>query len=276
MKCTKCAYENPADALVCGLCAEVLRAPAASVPEYVEPPKKPAFFDRPWVCLGIGLLAFPVAKLLWLPNYMFNFLTTLVHECGHAACAWLMGMPSIPAVSLAGGGVTQWQEQAKPLAVLMWIGIVSLAWLVRRAKVPLVVLIVVAIAYPFVAFTKGKDVFAIFGGILFEVFGAAACLTVCLGAKLERPFERPLYAVWGWWMLLNRMTETYRMLTDNSYRLAHRVIESGLAAGLADDMTVMEDLLNVSPHNIERFLLLLGLLSLAISIALGRWMRAAR
>ena len=121
MKCNRCAYENADGALVCGLCGEVLRAAPSPVPGYVEPPKKPSLLDRPYLCLAIGLLAFPVAKLLWLPNYMFNFLTTLVHECGHSACAWLMGMPSIPTVSLAGGGVALWQEQSKLLAVVMWV-----------------------------------------------------------------------------------------------------------------------------------------------------------
>jgi len=275
VKCNRCAYENADNALACGLCGEVLRAPAAPVPEYAEPPKKPSLFERPYLCLAIGLLAFPLAKLLWLPNYMFNFLTTLVHECGHAACAWLMGMPSIPSVSMAGGGVTMWQEQSKGLAVAVWIGIGALACAARRVKVPFVALCVVALVYPFVAFTKGKDVFAIFGGVLFEVGGAAACFTVCLGAKLERPFERPLYAVWGWWMLLNRMTEACLMLSDSAYRLERRVIQSGLAEGLTDDLAMVDLLLNVPAHRVLWFVLAIGALSLPISIGIARWMRRA-
>ena len=74
----------------------------------------PPWLDRPWVAIGIGLVAFPIAKLLFVPSYVFNFLAVLVHEIGHAACAWLMGMPSIPAVSPAGGGVTIWQAQGHP------------------------------------------------------------------------------------------------------------------------------------------------------------------
>ena len=58
---------------------------------------------HPWGALGAGILVFPIAKLLYIPNYVFNFLTTLVHECGHAICAWLMGMPSIPTISPMGG-----------------------------------------------------------------------------------------------------------------------------------------------------------------------------
>lgn len=276
MKCQKCAYENPDDAVVCGLCGELMRTAPTAAPEpaiEVQPRERVGLFQRPYVCLAIGLAVFPVAKLLWFPNYIFNFLTTLVHECGHAACAWFVGMPSIPAVSIAGGGVTTWQEQNWQIAVLVWIGLGALAWKARRAKAFFIPLAVLAAAYPAIAFTKLGLALAIFGGILFEVGGAAACFVACLGAHLERPFERPLYALWGWWMVLNRICESWLILTDASYRLQHRVIESGLAEGIPSDLTQFTLQLNVSPRPVLYLILALCLLALPISIGIARWMR---
>ncbi|MEK7866577.1 MAG: zinc ribbon domain-containing protein [Planctomycetota bacterium] len=276
MKCPKCSYENPDGTAMCGLCGELLRAGApatqAVIPEMS--PERPGLFQRPYVCLAIGLAAFPVAKLLWFPNYIFNFLATLVHEIGHSACAWFVGMPSIPAVSIGGGGVATWQDQNWQIAVLVWIGLGVLAWKARRApkgiSIPLVVL---AVAYPAIAFTKLHLALAIFGGVLFEVVGSAACFVACLGARLERPFERPLYALWGWWMLLNRICESWLILTDWRYRLEHRVIESGLAEGIPSDLTAVTLHLNISPRPVLYVILALCLLALPISLGIARWMR---
>ncbi|GEM_PF-6424978 len=275
MKCRKCAYDNAGDAVVCGLCGELMReAPPPAVAVEAPPTERPGLFQRPYLCLAIGLAAFPVAKLLWFPNYIFNFLTTLVHECGHAACAWFVGMPSIPAVSPAGGGVTVWQEQNWQIAVLVWIGLGALAWKARRAKAFFIPLVVVAAAYPALAFTKASLGLAIFGGILFEVAGAAACFVACLGAHLERPFERPLYALWGWWMVLNRVCESWLILTDASYRLGNRLIESGLAEGIPSDLTQVTLHLNISPRPVLYLILALCLLALPISIGIARWIRS--
>ncbi len=278
MKCPKCGYDNADDAAVCGLCGELMR-PAAPVPPPVPemPPERPAFFQRPWLCLAIGLVAVPVAKLLWIPSYIFNFLTTLVHEVGHSACAWFIGMPSFPAVGIAGGGATVWQEQNWQIAVIVWIGLGVLAWKARGAPKALFgLLVAVVLAYPAIAFTKLGLALAIFGGLLFEVGGATACFAVCLGAKLDRPFERPLYALWGWWMLLNRVCEDWLILTDWSYRLEHRIIQWGLAEGIPTDLTLVTLHLNISPRPVLYFILALCLLALPISIGISYWIRSAR
>ena len=210
-------------------------------------------------------MAVPIAKILYIPNYIFNFLTTLVHEIGHSACAWVMGMPSIPSVSVTGGGVTIWQDQMLILCIAIMAGLGALAYFNREKKWLAILFIIILTIYPLFAFTNGKLVLALFGGMLFEIIGATICFIVCLCAPLQRPFERPLYALWGWWMLINRCSEAFLMLTNKEFRNATRVIESGLAAGLPHDITQITDLLNISSELVLITVLLLGVLSVPFS-----------
>jgi hypothetical protein len=228
-------------------------------PPQAEPERRWARWLRhPAAALGIGLLAFPLAKLLWIPNYVFNFLTTLVHEIGHSACAWLMGMPSIPAVSPLGGGVALWGEQKLWLCALWLAGLGYGAYVVRRRRALLGAALAAAGVYAPLALTRsGSELFAVAGGVLFEIGGAAACFYVVMAVELRRPYERPLYALWGWWMLLNRTAETVLMLTNKAYWESQRVIQSGLAAGLPEDLSRVQRGLGLAP---ELFLLLVLIL----------------
>ncbi len=237
---------------------------------------KLGFIKHPYASLVIGLALVQIAKLIYIPNYIFNFLTTLVHEIGHSLFAWLMGMPSIPTVSVAGGGVTLWQDQVMILAIAIMAGLVGLAYLNRERKWLLILCIIGVLVYPLFAFTNGKFALALAGGMILEVVGAAVCFTVCLGARLELTFERPLYALWGWWMLINRMTEAFLMLTNKTYRDATRIIESGLAAGLPHDVTQITELLRISAEPVLLFILFLGVLSLPCSMIIAYFMTRYR
>jgi hypothetical protein len=209
---------------------------------------------RAWLALGIGLAAFPLAKLLWIPNYVFNFLTTLVHECGHALFAWLMGRVSIPTVSIAGGGVTVWGERHLALCAAIEIGLGFLAW--RYRKIPL---FAAAVVYPLLALFA-NEIVVVAGGILLEIGGAVACFVVVLAVDLRRPFERPIYALWGWWMLLNRAWETILMLRSPAHWVRQKVIDSGLAAGLTSDLERFRAALGVSHETV-----LWGVLALCVA-----------
>jgi hypothetical protein len=221
----------------------------------------------------IGLVAFPLAKLAYIPNYVFNFLTTLVHEIGHSLCAWLMGMPSLPTVGIFGGGVAVWTDQIILIPLAIIGALVALA--IRfRDRLPVMISILCVIpVYALLAFTNGKNLFATAGGILLEIVGASACFYVVLVVSLERPFERPLYALWGWWMLLNRMAETVLMLKSPQYFQRQAVIDSGLAAGLTSDLEILREHMAVgSPAPILWCVLILCLLALPGAI-LAAWIR---
>jgi hypothetical protein len=235
-----------------------------------EPKRWKRALGHPWTAMGIGLAAFPLSKALFLPNYVFNFLTTLVHEIGHCACAWFMGMPSIPGVSILGGGITVWQEQKLPICLAWMAAIGWLGWRGRENKTSVVAAAAAGALYALLAFTSAREFLPVAGGVLFEIGGAAACFFVALGTPLKRPFERPLYALWGWWMLLNRGTETVLMLKDRSYWNASTVYESGLAAGLTNDLEVIREKLGTAPEPMLKFVLVLCVLCLPAAIGV-RW-----
>jgi hypothetical protein len=224
------------------------------------------------IALGIGLLAFPLAKLLYIPNYVFNFLTTLVHECGHSLFAWLMGMPSIPTVSIAGGGVTVWGEQRPLLCLIVLAALVWLAWRNRDSRAMWIPLAIAALLYPAFAFTGARAWVPIAGGVVLECLGAAACFYTVLAVPLERPFERPFYALWGWWMILNRGAETLLMLKSPSYWESQTVIETGLAAGLTGDLEMIRQAMGTSPKPVLAAVFLLCLAALPAAL-LAAWLK---
>lgn len=226
--------------------------------------------NSPAASLVIGLVAFPLAKLLYIPNYVFNFLTTLVHECGHSLFAWLMGMPSLPTVSVAGGGVTVWGEQRWFLCAAVLAGIVYLAWRHRQSPGIWIPLAVAALIYPLLAFTGAHQLVAIGGGVLLECLGAAACFFTVLVVPLDRPFERPLYALWGWWMILNRGGETILMMRSPAYRESQTVIDSGLAAGLTSDLEMLRQGMRMSPDTLLALVLILCIAALPGAFAAAR------
>ena len=300
MQCPRCRYENAPESPACNLCGELLRegagvpAPPPMIPGAPAPltpavesapqfrsavqPSPPGWKERlahPWASIGVGLLAVPVAKALWIPNYVFNFLTTLVHECGHALFAWGVGRPSIPSVSIAGGGMTGWADPPRTSLALFWMAV--LGWFLykhredRRLRVGLGAALGL---YPFLAFTRMNSILPSAGGILLEIGAAAACFFVVLAVDLERPFERPLYALWGWWMLLNRGAETVLMLRSPAYRTSQAIIESGLAAGMTSDLEVLRIHLGGSPTLCLWIALLLCLTAFPAAWGAARYWRS--
>ncbi|MCC6742006.1 MAG: hypothetical protein IT452_23500 [Planctomycetia bacterium] len=239
----------------------------AEKPLEPEPPRWRKALGHPAAAFAIGLAAFPLSKALFLPNYVFNFLTTLVHEIGHCACAWFMGMPSIPGVSILGGGITVWQEQKLPIC-LAWLAAIGwLGWRFRETRAAVAAASAGGVVYALLAFTAAREFLPVAGGVLFEIGGAAACFYVATAPALRREFERPLYALWGWWMLLNRGAETVLMLRDRAYWNANTVYESGLAAGLTNDLEVIRDRLGTAPEPMLKVVLLLCILALPAALA---------
>lgn len=218
-----------------------------------------------------GILAFPLAKVLYLPNYVFNFLTTLVHEMGHALFGWLMGFPTLPAVSVAGGGVAVHGEQVLLICLTLLAAIAAATWKHRRRPACLAAGGAAFAAYAALAFTGARELLPILGGLLLELGGTAVCFYVVLVVELQRPFERPLYALWGWWMFLNRGAETVLMLKDPAYRESQAVIASGLAAGLTSDTEQLRILTGASSEAILAFILALCILS-PVGAGLAAWL----
>src|SRR5262245_9034805 len=111
--CGRCERKNSERALVCELCGTLLaRERASEAPHAVVTagaPAVPISFPgptdsharrEPWIFLGVGLLAAPIFGTAPILGFMAWFLSALVHEMGHAAFAWLCGMPAFPAIAL--------------------------------------------------------------------------------------------------------------------------------------------------------------------------------
>lgn len=227
---------------------------------------------RPLPALAIGLVLVSVLKQVWIFNYMFNFLATLVHEIGHTIFAWLMGMPSFPSVSLFGGGVTRGIGQIPLLCVGIIAALCWYAWQVRAERHWFIATIYVTIVYALLAFTKASENLVVAGGVLFEIGGACACFYWVLCGRMNTPLERPLYALWGWWMLLNRLGETYLMLRNPSYWDERVIIQSGFGEGLVNDLPRLCEELNLSPQTVLLFVLWLCLGALPTAFLL-RWLK---
>ena len=283
--CPHCGTTNSADAPSCTLCGAVLRAspaaanPRATVGQAGDGPYRVAALEdegaqpwpfRPLPALGVGLLLMPLVKLVWIPNYIFNFLATLVHETGHAVFAWLMGMPAVPAVGLFGGGATSVLPQILLLNGAILAGLGWLAWQRRGERLWLVAIMAAMGVYASLALTGGARNLVTAGGVLFEIGGAVACFYWVLAAPRSVGLERPLYALWGWWMLLNRLSETWLMLRDRSYWDANVIAKAGLGEGLVNDLPKLCDALNLSPTTVLAAVVFLCLSAVPIAFGLGR------
>ncbi len=239
-----------------------------------EPVPTERRWAHPLLALGVGLAAVPVLKLLWIPNYVFNFLTTFTHECGHAIFAWLTGRASLPTVSVAGGGVTVWGDPHFAAVLMFDLVPIFFAWKAFRiaSKAWCGVFVGVAVLYPIIGWF-GVELLPIAGGVLTECLGAAACFYVVFGADLKRPFERHLYSAWGWWMILNRGAESIAMKNDWD---STRVYESGLAAGLTEDLHRAQELLGWAPSTTLNLVLVMCALAMPAGVAAGWAVRRLR
>lgn len=228
---------------------------------------------HPATAMIAGLAFYPLARLVYIPAYVLNFLATFVHECGHSLVAWSMGCVSIPTVSIAGGGVAPWYGPYLPLQLAVVGGLGFAAWHFRNRKVAAAILGILAVLCGAITFSGRYEPAILAGGVLFELGGAAACFVVAISGDLERPFERPLYALWGWFMLLNRGSETVLMLRDPAYYESQRVYESGLAAGLTNDLHAFQAALGWSAKTLTGTVFVLCLLVLPAAGAISWWRR---
>jgi hypothetical protein len=156
----------------------------------------------PWIYLAIGLATAPV--FAWTPilQYMGWFLSSLVHEMGHAAFAWLCGMPAMPAISLGGHAMAMHGEQMLLLVVMIVAGSAFAAWRCLHGRVRVVALVALGVVYPVLAFTPAKELFHLLAGHGGELVFATLCLWKTLdGGFTESRVERALYGTVGWYLL---------------------------------------------------------------------------
>lgn len=226
---------------------------------------------QPLPSLAIGFALCPLTWLSFVPAYVFAFLLTLVHECGHAIVAWFFGMPAIPAVGLQGGGVTALFARV-PLICFAVMGVfVWLAWGYRNEFPKACGWAIGAVIYAFVAFSSLALDLVTAGGIAFEIGGAIACFYWVLAAPVTHAVERSLYALWGAWMMLYRAGNAFSMLREPSLWEENLVANGGVGEGLANDLPRLCEAFHVAPPVVLSFVLFLCLCALPLAFVLAIW-----
>ncbi|MHC4780647.1 MAG: hypothetical protein ACYTFG_18920 [Planctomycetota bacterium] len=284
-KCEGCGYENPLSAMNCSLCGKLFGSPRAEgadeplvvpeggpsrygvrreTPEQVEnsPPVVigPVSIPRPLFHMALGI---PLALIFnWLMCGFMGFATGLLfHETGHAFAAIFFGHPAIPNAR----GFCSWYSQSFFLAAGVWIGLAVLAWKVRDRKPLLVLLGVTLLVQPILAFMKFHMVVMSLAGHGGEAVFAAIFLWRALRGGFFKEFERPLYAMLGWYLWLSNVFMCLKLMTDDVYRRLY-VDEPSLAGG-ANDYVVVAGSLGWRLESVALLMLLFVFLAPASSVA---------
>lgn len=167
-----------------------------------------------WFHLALGAL---LANLFALPilSYVGWFLSSLAHEMGHAAAAWLCGRPSFPAIRLDGHAAAIWREQSTWIAIVMTALLGSFAWRLRHAPVAAVAVGLAALLQLGIAFSSAKDLFCLAAGHVGELLFAGICFHRAMtGGFTHSRTERGLYSALGWYLLAKNVTLFFGLMTS--------------------------------------------------------------
>ena len=179
--------------------------------------REPAW--RTAVHLALGLVFAPVFFAVPFLGAVLWFLSAIVHEMSHSAVAWLCGLPSMPAISLAGEAVAVHGERSWFLTAMIVAGLGSLAWrLEGRARA--IAVGVLAVGYPLIAFTGLREILFLAAGHAGEIALAGVFLSRSISGHQSRfPAERTLYATVGWAIALDNGRLTLGLMTSEARRV---------------------------------------------------------
>jgi hypothetical protein len=296
-RCPRCGRHLRGEDLVCGMCGLLLRReertevaqtsattaavvkpvsmrPAAATPTNARPvDTTPAW--EPWLYFGIGLATAPVFALTPILRFMGWFLAALVHEMGHSAVAWLCGMPSFPAISLAGHSAAVHQDQSKFLVALIACALGGAAWKFLAGHWRFVAIGIVAVVYPTIALTGVKEFFFLAGGHGTELLFATLCLWKALdGGFTESRLERALYGTVGWYLLGKNALMCIGLARSAAARAEY---QSNGSFGLTNDyIRLAEDVLHWRLESVAILMLAAGILVLPAAIGFWRFTLALR
>jgi hypothetical protein len=171
-----------------------------------------------WKLLVGGLIAALVAHALPFVAFVLSPLVTLLHEFGHAAAAWLLGCPALPAFDLMyGGGITEHHDFQLPLGILVAAAWGWLGWTFRRNPRSLLVIGLCGGAWLVAVSSEWRRELVIasmgHGGEL--ILGGALLYLALIGRGWRIPeIERPLGAFAGSFVLMHTMKFAWRLRHD--------------------------------------------------------------
>ncbi len=229
---------------------------------------------EPWAYLALGLATAPL--FAWVPLFrtMAWFLAALVHEMGHAALAWLCGMPSLPAISLAGHAAAVHGPPLPLLALAITGALAALAWTRLAGGARAVGLALALVVQPALAFTPLRELAHLLAGHGAEIAFAALCLWRALDGGFTRSrLERALYGALGWMLLGRNASLCLGLMRSAAARAEYR---SNGSFGLTNDYLRAASFLGWTLPSVALVMLLATLLALPAALGLWRLSRAAR
>ncbi len=161
---------------------------------------------------------------------MFSYLSVLVHELGHAACAWAFGYPSIPSFDFFhGGGVTAIGDRRIGLLVLIVLVWAFLFHRYRSHGAGRIGLGVIAALYGVVGLTGLHRHLIACAGHGAELLLAGVFLYRAFnGSGLRVPAERPLYAFLGLFVLIRAAHFAFGLATSPLERDIYVELKGGM------------------------------------------------
>jgi len=227
---------------------------------------------EPWFHLALGLVIAPVFSLTPLLSLIGWYLAALIHEMGHTAVAWLMGVPAIPALGITAEAATMHGEQLLLLALGIWAGLGFLAWRVERPAARWTFLGIVLVFYPLLAFTDLREVLHHLGGHLGELaIGGVFLARALSGGFSESQVERGLYSTLGWFLIGTNLFLTLGLVGSSAARAEYA---SNGSYGMANDYVRLANYLSWSLEGVAMLMTVVALV-VAPAVVGGWWARCA-
>jgi hypothetical protein len=303
VNCPQCQSANSAQALMCTLCGTVLKRiqadkaeghVSASIQYQSEAPGKapqlesekpftyqawmdPVFKSEaakrsPLYHLGVGLV---LAGVFSLPFFLFKtigwFFESVVHEMGHTMMSYFMGSIALPAFRLDGHAATVTLDQSPWLAgAVLLLLILGAVWFGLMKKRPLLItLAILALIYPFFAFSEAKEWLILLAGH----GGELVIATIFLWRSLVPSFkvqeeERTLYAALGWYLWFQNTAMNWNLVHSEESR--NWYYENG-SFGLENDFVRIAEHFGWSLPFMAGLMLLACLLVPPLGLIWGRW-----
>jgi len=172
--------------------------------------------------MGAGLFLAVVVTFVPLLSWIFNFLSTIVHELGHWLVRLFFAYPALPAFDFGEGGVTiSFSRMWLMLLIIYGIWILQL-WRNRHNRKALVVLGTLLGVYVVMAHTGIDKAVALCAGHATELLIAGVFLYRAWSASaILVPLERPLYAAVGFYMTGIQLAFAWEVLSDAEARSAY-------------------------------------------------------
>jgi len=224
---------------------------------------------QPWAYLALGLVSAPALAIVPVVSFMGWFLSSLVHEMGHASAAWLCGMPAFPAISLEGHAAAMHSPQIVPLALFITCMLVFFAWRRFEGRTRWIVCAALVLVHLFLCFTSAREVLHLLAGHLAEFSFSCMCLFRALsGGFTSSRAERALHGTLGWFLLGRNVWLCWGLVTSSGARALYQTNGS---FGLTNDyIRLADDVLGWQLQTVAGGMLLVGALVLPAAFVLWR------